>query len=1154
MSSPVDKKIQIPSSTEQIERTGETVEELPIAFTENALIVLEARYLKKDETGAPVETPEDMFRRVSKVIAGAEDLFGNGGKTERVETLFYNMMAAGEFLPNSPTLMNAGRELGQLSACFVLPVEDSMDSIFQAVKDAAIIHKSGGGTGFSFSRLRPKNDVVRSTHGISSGPVSFMEVFDAATETIKQGGTRRGANMGILRVDHPDIREFISCKTGTGRFGNFNISVAVTDEFMEAVRTGGDYNIVNPRTGEIIGRENAREVFDLIVENAHATGDPGIIFIDRINETNPLKHLGAIESTNPCLSGDTWVVTREGAKTIQSAAGKQLSVALHGSYSSSTQEGFFPTGRKAVYSITTDRGYGLSATANHSILTASGNGRSAVANAWKPVRDLRPGDKLVLSNNRGIPEWGGAGTFEEGYLLGLVVGDGTVKKDDVIISVWGNGDGSDTVIGLAEKCAKTLPHRSDFAGFQKEIAGRNERRLKLRAIHRLCRTFGITHSTGKHLRDIEKGSFGFHRGFLRGLFDADGTVVGDQRKGISVRLWQNDEDILSAVQRMLHRFGIASTIYTKRKRVGLKHLPDGDGGLREYRVAAGHELVVSNDNIVLFRDLIGFAHDGKHRRLEALIGRYKRRPNRERFLAGITSVERACEEGVFDISIPGVNAFDANGIVVHNCGEQPLLPYESCNLGSINLSLMTVEHEGLPVVDWERLGSVIRLATRFLDNVIEVNKHPLARIADETGKTRKIGLGVMGFADMLIRLGIPYDSEEAEDMADKVMAFVDAESKAESQHLAELRGPFPAFEGSRYETEGGPPLRNATTTTIAPTGTISIIASCSSGIEPLFALAYQRNVLDGKLLTEFHPLFRETAERAGFLDDVLKREVSDTGSVAHIPGVPDDIRRLFRTAREIPVEWHIRIQAAFQRHTDNAVSKTINFPHEAAEQDVASAYLFAYESGLKGITIYRDGSRERQVLSTKQAEPAVETKHRKSIKPRPRPSITTGATEKLVTGCGNLYVTVNRDENGLCEVFCQMGRSGGCTSSQSEAISRLISLALRSGVRLEEVVAQLKGIRCPSSIWSNGKLILSCSDAIATSLSRYLKEDGLNQPDTPEIPVISKDADAEELAEKLIAGTRIRGEMAGVCPDCGSVLEYAEGCMVCRSCGFSKCG
>jgi ribonucleoside-diphosphate reductase alpha chain len=465
---------------------------------------------------------------------------------------------------------------------------------------------------------------------------------------------------------------------------------------------------------------------------------------------------------------------------------------------------------------------------------------------------------------------------------------------------------------------------------------------------------------------------------------------------------------------------------------------------------------------------------------------------------------------------------------------------------------MVTEHEGQPVIDWERLGRVVHLSVRFLDNVIEVNRYPIPRIAEETKKNRKIGLGVMGFADLLIRMGIPYDSPEGERAAEELMEFVNRESRAESAHLAELRGPFPRFAGSAYDIPGARPLRNATTTTIAPTGTISIIASCSSGIEPVFALAYQRNVLDGRSLVEFHPLFREIGEREGFLTESVRKEVAESPSITRIKEIPARVRRVFRTAHDIGVEWHIRIQAAFQRHTDNAVSKTINFPRKATVKEVTEAYMKAYDSGLKGITIYRDSSRERQVLTLERKKEPENPGERSHVKPRPRPPVTAGTTEKLQTGCGNLYVTVNRDNEGLCEVFCQMGRSGGCTSSQSEAVSRLISLALRSGVNLDEIVAQLKGIRCPSPIWQNGRLILSCSDGIATALSRYLDD---TSPAPPEIPVFAKDADSVELARILSEKKeKNRGEMAGVCPDCGGMLETAEGCLVCRACGFSKCG
>jgi ribonucleoside-diphosphate reductase alpha chain len=644
--------------------------------------------------------------------------------------------------------MNAGRRLGQLAACFVLPVEDSMDSIFETLKNTAKIHKSGGGTGFSFSRIRPEKDMVLSTAGVSSGPISFMTVFDVATETVKQGGTRRGANMGVLRVDHPDIEAFIDAKNDLGRLNNFNISVALTTAFMEALAGGTDYNLVNPRTGQAVRRISARKLFDHIVRSAWQTGEPGVIFIDRINENNRTPHLGEIEATNPC-------------------------------------------------------------------------------------------------------------------------------------------------------------------------------------------------------------------------------------------------------------------------------------------------------------------------------------------------------------------------------GEQPLLPYESCTLGSINLARMVKGGD----IHWDRLKRTVKDAVHFLDNVIEVNRYPLPVIEEMSKGTRKIGLGVMGFADMLIGLGIPYDSEEAVDAGERVMAFILMQSRKASASLAKTRGNFPFYEGSTFHDPSTPYMRNATTTTIAPTGTISIIAGTSSGIEPLFAVAHTRRVLDGKELSEIHPLFLKMAKKEGFYSQALVERIAEAGTLKRFEEIPEPVRRLFRTSHDISPEWHVRIQAAFQRYTDNAVSKTVNFPAEATIEDVEKVYLAAYEQGCKGVTIYRYGSRHHQVLSL-----GKESEESTRIVPRPRPVRTRGLTERISTGCGKLYVTVNTDENGLCEVFAQMGKTGGCASSQIEAAGRLISLALRSGVKAEAIIKQLIGIRCPSPCWQNGKIVLSCPDAIAQVL---------------------KNITASDLTEK--------DPMTGVCPECGSVLAHEEGCMVCRVCGFSKC-
>ncbi len=744
-------------------------------LTPNSLKVLQKRYLRKSEDGEPVEKPSDMFVRVAENIASAEARFGADADTvSRYARDFYELMTSLEFLPNSPTLMNAGRELQQLSACFVLPVGDSMESIFNAVRDTAIIHKSGGGTGFSFSRLRPAGDQVRSTQGVSSGPISFMRVFNQATEAVKQGGTRRGANMGVLRVDHPDILHFIRCKED-GDFANFNISVALTERFMEAVREGESYELLSPRTGEPMGSLDAREVYDLIVQMAWATGDPGIIFIDRMNRDNPTPALGEIESTNPC-------------------------------------------------------------------------------------------------------------------------------------------------------------------------------------------------------------------------------------------------------------------------------------------------------------------------------------------------------------------------------GEQPLLPYEACNLGSVNLSrFVTMKEDGSSDVAWDRLADVVHRGVRFLDDVIEVNEYPLPKIDELARGNRKIGLGVMGWADMLIQMGIAYDSAEAVALGEKVMGFVQAEARQASERLAVERGSFPNHPGSVFDTPEGRQIRNATVTTIAPTGTLSIIANCSSGVEPLFAVSYVRTVMDNDRLIEVNPLFEDAAIKGGFYNRELMQLIADHGSVEGIDEVPGELRAVFRTAHDISPEWHVRMQAAFQTYTDNAVSKTVNFHSDATPEDVRAVYDLAHDLGVKGITIYRDGSKEGQVLSTGRtqqggADPAGGLSAVGPIEPRPRPSVTSGRTTKIQTGCGNLYVTVNWDEEGLCEVFTSMGKAGGCAASQAEALSRIISMALRSGVDPEAVVRQLRGIRCPSPAWSQGGKVLSCADALGIVL-----EHTVTFIATGEVAVgISKTEDALDY-------------LTGACPDCGRHLEQESGCAVCRGCGYSKC-
>jgi ribonucleoside-diphosphate reductase alpha chain len=1104
-----------------------------VGISPNAMVVLERRYLVKDKDGQIVESPAELFRRVARHIASAEEIYDPQADIQSWEEKFYRIMADLEFLPNSPTLMNAGRELGQLSACFVLPVEDSMEAIFDAVKNTALIHKSGGGTGFSFSRLRPEQDRVGSTGGIASGPVSFMRVFDAATDIIKQGGMRRGANMAILNVDHPDIMSFIRCKENHDVLTNFNISVAVTESFMKAVEQGADYDLINPRTKEVAGRLNAREVFDKVVDMAWRNGDPGLVFLDRINRDNPTPLLGSIESTNPCISADTWVMTAAGPRLIEDMIGKKFTAVVGGKKVQSSERGFFRTGIKTLYRVKTREGFELRATAEHPLMAVREMTRYRTETQWVRVGDLSPGDRVIVNDQRDFTTWEGEHTEDEGYLIGLLLGDGTIKEDKTILSSWGEGEGAKAVRAQAFAASQSLPHREDFKGWG-AVRGRTEYRLSVGHVRRLGERLGLNSGRKTVTVEMERASSAFYRGLLRGLFDADGSVQGSQAKGVSVRLAQSDLEMLKSVQRMLLRCGIFSRIYQNRRGSGTSRLPDGKGGTKGYPIKSQHELVISKENLGRFLSEIGFTDAEKSSRLKEAIDCYKRRMNRERFVATVTELVPEGEEEVYDVQIPGVNAFDANGLYVHNCGEQPLLPYESCNLGSINLSRMISEDS--PAIDWGRLAQVVRTAVRFLDNVIDVNKFPLPVIEEITKSTRKIGLGVMGFADMLIRLGIPYDSEEALKTGKSVMEFVEKEATATSVELARERGIFPAFQGSIYDKRGAPRVRNATRTTIAPTGTISIIANCSSGIEPLFALSYFRNILDGDKLVEVNPLFEEVAKKEGFFSDELMKALAEKGKVRGIEGIPQWVQLVFVTAHDISPEWHVKMQAAFQRHTDNAVSKTINFPHEATREDVARAFMLAYKEGCKGITIYRDRSREAQVLAIGQEEKGKMT-------PRERPDATAGVTEKMTTGCGNLYITVNSDEQGICEVFTSLGKSGGCASAQLEAISRLISISLRAGLRVESLVKHIKGIRCPSIAWDRGHAVLSCADAIGTVLERRLNHRSpANSASGP-----------ETVGSRGKMPMNVAGSMGGQCPDCGGLLVYQEGCHICYACGYTKC-
>jgi ribonucleoside-diphosphate reductase alpha chain len=827
--------------------------ELPGAeLSQNARTVLARRYLMKDADGNPVEEPEEMFWRVAYVIAREDAKYG--ATEEEVQDLardFYLLMTRRMFEPNSPTLMNAGRPLGQLSACFVLPVEDSLSNgrtgIYDTLRSMALVHQSGGGTGFSFSRLRPSGDIVKSTTGVASGPVSFMSLYDSSTEVVKQGGTRRGANMGILRVDHPDILDFIDCKQDITRITNFNISVAITDSFMRAVEMGEEYDLYHPRTGAVFGRLDARTVFEKIVQNAWHTGEPGVYFVDRANYYNPVPHLGSYEATNPC-------------------------------------------------------------------------------------------------------------------------------------------------------------------------------------------------------------------------------------------------------------------------------------------------------------------------------------------------------------------------------GEQPLLPFDVCNLGSVNVGafVRTDVEEDAPWyerIDWKEYRRVVRLSTHFLDNVIDANQFPLPEIHDLAHRIRRIGLGVMGFADLLVRIGVPYDSEDGVEVGRRIMEFLDEEAKKESERLADTRGTFPEWERSIWgpdESCARAPngdrirpmrrLRNCNVDTVAPTGTISIIAQCSSGIEPLFAVAFMRNQA-GVMMPDVNEDFLQLARERGFHSEDLMQRIAEQGHI-HFPEVPEDVQRVFVTAHDITPAWHVRMQAAFQEFTDSAISKTTNFPHEATANDVRQIYELAFKLNCKGVTVYRDGSRDNQVLSTgatkTPSQQAVEVGQLAELRERlaeldaevkkaneraiaaesqvqqvrrqkrKRPQTLRGTTRKMNSPLGDVYVTINEDDqHHPFEVFATLGKAGSIAMADTEAIGRLISLALRFGIPVSEVHQQLRGISSDRAVGFGQNKVLSVPDAIAQAIeAREQEKAGIQEELIPELLAQIDAAVGSASAPRAQDQTSLPGlngydpseTFIGTCPDCQSQLEFAEGCMKCHVCGFSECG
>ncbi len=966
----------------------------------NAVKVLEARYLFKDSEGKIIETPGQMFHRVAVhlgIIQGLYDYISykktgelneNGtvytgiNKTQDEElkrafnelkkeksidgtyeefvdfiqtkknminywiNKFETMMTSLEYVPNSPTLMNAGGPLGQLSACFVLPVDDSIDSIFDTLKATAEIHKSGGGTGFSFSRLRASDDIVASTKGVASGPVSFMRIFDVTTDVIKQGGKRRGANMGILNYNHPNIMDFINSKDVENKIlSNFNISVGVNDEFFEKLDNDDNIDLINPRDGKVTGRVKASTLWNSIIDHAWLTADPGMIFLDEINKKNPVKNIGYIESTNPCVTGDTRIYTSIGIKTAKQLYedGNPLNVKIDGRFGGDFKKSsnVIYTGFKPVYKITTKEGFEIKVTGDHKIYSDE--------RGWIEALKLRNGEKIRILNEAG--SFGNYGSFEEGMVLGWLVGSGHID----------NGNNNDRVFGnkfetYADNIMMPPKNNSGYPVGMVNIDSGNCITIASGKLKEYASEYDLIGEKLKVPDQIFEGTMEMQKGFLQALFEADGMVSFSRKPSPGVILGSINLDLLKEIQMLLLNFGIYSTIYKNHKKTGDKMLHNSDRDMKLYMAQDLHELNISGINLIKYATSIGFISGGKNNKLNEIVNSRTGSAYETSWIATVHTIKSAGNEDVYDLIEPSTHSFIAGGIVVHNCGEQPLLPYESCNLGSINLAKFVEDGK----FNYERYKDTISVATRFLENVVDANKFPVESIKNMTRKTRKIGLGLMGFADALIMLGIPYNSNEALEFGEHVMKTLNDESHRESMMLAEERGVFPGWYGSEYE-ERGIKMRNSTTTTIAPTGTISIISGCSSSIEPLFALAFVRHVLNGQELLEVNPLLENVLKSRNLWTQELMEKIAETGKLGNLD-LPEDIKRLFITAQEIDPDWHVLMQATFQKYCDSGVSKTINLPFEATREDIAKSYRLAKELHCKGITVYRDRSKSQQVL------------------------------------------------------------------------------------------------------------------------------------------------------------------------------------------------
>ncbi len=1137
--------------------------------------IWDMKYRLKTPDGVVMDkTVADTWRRVARALAAGEQ------EPERWEQDFLRAMEDYRFLPAGRILSGAGagRKV-TLFNCFVMGnIPDDMAGIFEHLKQAAVTMQQGGGIGYDFSSLRPKGAAVKGVGADASGPLSFMDVWDAMCRTIMSAGSRRGAMMATLRCDHPDIEAFIDAKHDAGRLRMFNLSVLVSDAFMQAVAEDDAWPLVFD--GTLYKTLPARALWDKIMRATYAYAEPGVIFIDRVNRLNNLWYCEDIHATNPCVDADTWVQTDQGPRQVAELLGRPFVAIVDGQPCASGPEGFFATGRKPVLRLSSREGFSLRLTANHPVRKVTRQTRWSRSAEWVPAGDLRPGDTILVNDHRAAPSWGGTLGEDEGYLIGLLLGDGTIKSDKAVLSAWPglitvNGaaerPGVLGVMERAEQAARTLPHRSDFQGWM-TVPGRGECRMALGAITRLAADLGLVPGHKTLTPAIERQSSGFYRGFLAGLFDSDGSVQGNHAKGVSIRLAQSDAATLWVVQRMLLRLGINSTVYCDRRPAMARPMPDSKGGHAEYDCLAQHELIISGQNMALFAERIGFGDHDKAARLRTLLTGYKRSLNRESFVATVDSVEPDGEADVFDVQIPGLNAFDANGFVVHNCGEQPLPPYGVCLLGSINLARLVERPfaEGA-ALDEAALAQLVRTAVRMMDNVIEVSNFPLPEHRAEALAKRRIGLGVTGLADALILCGARYGGREAVRLAERWMARLRREAYLASVDLAKEKGPFPLFDRDRYlagesarsldedvrQAIAGHGIRNALLTSIAPTGTISLFAdNVSSGLEPVFSFKYSRSVQmpDGT---------RREEEVSDYAYRLFRRLRGDEAPL------PD----AFVDAQSLAPADHIVMQATVQKYIDSAISKTINVPEDISFEAFEDIYRQAYDSGCKGCTTYRPNDitgAVLQVRTTPPAEPAqgalpLESPMHESPRPQDmyeaggvvhltqpltRPEALQGRTYKIRWPDSDhaMYITVNDVlQDGRRRPFEVFINSKNMDHyAWTVALTRMISAVFRRGGDIAFVVEELKAVFDPrGGHWMGGRYVPSLLAAIGEVIERHMVDIGF-LPD----PARERPEPAPERKVVNITHAAYRH-----CPKCGQpALVRMEGCDTCTSCGYSKCG